>query len=585
MEQQLQQALDATSRTSSHTSPEDPVASNVADTRPQNDNSSESLDFMECTSSSESPSECVQESERLKLPPLQEIVPVVDEFFSNYNTIMPLFDQPTFMRMLSNWYVPSSPQSTAVWAAVNIAMALGYRCALKQPGNLDALVDDQKVQHHMRNVQSVVSELVTREEDLLGLQVLLGMVVLFLGTREPKPASVLIGTAVRLAHRMHLHDKESLQSFSPDIARQRTRLFWMTYTLDKDISLKSTTPSFQMDIDIDLPLPEHNPDDGAGIMCATNGSKFNYFRARVELSHISGKVYDQLYSTRSRKISPQDRQMRVMRLENMLENWRLSLPPEFQMDSALRCLDPLPVVHMSLLYHTHFMAVTMTHGVYSDNADWVKKVSLYSRSLMQDLDAAPSPCGKQNPPLPQGWAKCVELSRSCMRLFADSPKTDCSIWSNSCAHLSGLIIILANMFVWPDHQLVAADNELANQALQLFEQMLSVHKQETLHRMHAVVKELHRRAMEAVEEANALRREKQAAATVTEVRDTDLPFGTQVEEDVDFLQGMEATDIEGALTSNLTPGSMFSATWNLSNLEGLQADVGEAGMPTGLRYY
>lgn len=184
-------------------------------------------------SSSESPSEWVTEPEKPKLPPLEEIMPIIDEFFNRYNCVMPLFDPPTFMRMLSNWYVPSSGQSTAVWAAVNIAMALGYRCTLKEQGSLDALVDDQKVMYHMRNVQSVVSDLVTREEDLLGLQVLLGMVVLFLGTKDPKPASVLIGTAVRLAHRMHLHDKESLQYFSPEVSRQRARLFWITYIMDK----------------------------------------------------------------------------------------------------------------------------------------------------------------------------------------------------------------------------------------------------------------------------------------------------------------------------------------------------------------
>ncbi|KAH0421213.1 nadh oxidase [Colletotrichum camelliae] len=576
IEKQLQQALDANRQHSNLTSTQPSTAPSSTESINGGGESAESIEFVDHVSSSESPSEWVTEPEKPKLPPLEEIMPVIDEFFNRYNCVMPLFDPPTFMRMLSNWYVPSSGQSTAVWAAVNIAMALGYRCTLKEQGNLDALVDDQKVMYHMRNVQSVVSDLVTREEDLLGLQVLLGMVVLFLGTKDPKPASVLIGTAVRLAHRMHLHDKESLQYFSPEVARQRARLFWITYIMDKEISLKSKTPSFQLDVDIDLPLPERNPEDGAGIMFARNGSKFNYFRARVELSHIAGKVYDQLYSTRARKVSPQDRQLRVTRLEEMLENWRRNLPPEFQIDSALQCLDSLPIVHMSLLYHGYFTAMVMTHGIYSHDADWVRQISSYSQMTIKDLDSSPnSSCGRQNPPLPLGWAKCAELSRSCMKLFVESPKSDCSIWSNSCAHFSGLIILLANMFVFPDHPHLMTDNELANQALRLFELMLSMKSYEdyeSFHRLHEVVKELHRRALEAVEEVTRKQKEQAeaAAAAAASAMDTGLPFGAQLEDEVEFFRDAEAAALEGPFVGTFVSASPFATTsWGL---EGLQSE-------------
>ncbi|KAK2761508.1 nadh oxidase [Colletotrichum kahawae] len=579
IEKQLQQALDANRQHSNLTSTQPSTAPSSTESINGGGESAESIEFVDHVSSSESPSEWVTEPEKPKLPPLEEIMPVIDEFFNRYNCVMPLFDPPTFMRMLSNWYVPSSGQSTAVWAAVNIAMALGYRCTLKEQGNLDALVDDQKVMYHMRNVQSVVSDLVTREEDLLGLQVLLGMVVLFLGTKDPKPASVLIGTAVRLAHRMHLHDKESLQYFSPEVARQRVRLFWITYIMDKEISLKSKTPSFQLDVDIDLPLPERNPEDGAGIMFARNGSKFNYFRARVELSHIAGKVYDQLYSTRARKVSPQDRQLRVTRLEQMLENWRRNLPPEFQIDSALQCLDSLPIVHMSLLYHGYFTAMVMTHGIYSHDADWVRQISSYSQMTIKDLDSSPnSSCGRQNPPLPLGWAKCAELSRSCMKLFVESPKSDCSIWSNSCAHFSGLIILLANMFVFPDHPHLMTDNELANQALRLFELMLSMkiyEDYESFHRLHEVVKELHRRALEAVEEVTRKQKEQAeaAAAAAASAMDTGLPFGAQLEDGVEFFRDAEAAAMEGPFVGTFVSASPFATTsWGL---EGLQSEVGQ----------
>ncbi|KAK1507232.1 fungal specific transcription factor [Colletotrichum abscissum] len=599
IEEQLQRALDANIRLSSQvpSSASAPAPAPVQPT-PLTDtielpldsagDSTDSTEFINAFSCSESPSEWVVEPEKPKLPPLEEVTPVIDEFFNRYNSIMPLFDQPTFMRMLSDWYSPSSNHSSAAWAAINIALALGYRCTLKQSGNLDALVDDQKVLHHMRNVQSVVSDLVTREEDLLGIQVLVGMVVLFQGTKDPKPASVLIGTAIRLAHRLHLHDKESLQYFSPAVARQRSRVFWLAYCMDKDISLRSKTPSFQLDADIDLPLPELDPDDGAGVVAASNGSKFNFFRARVELSHIAGKVYDLLYSTRSRKVAKSEAQLRVTRLEEMLETWRRNVPAEFQLTSLLEYAEPLPTVHLSLLYHNYFVITVMVHGIYSHDADWVQRISSYGRATIQDLDGIGQGNSRQNSPLPTGWAKCVELSRDCMNLFVESPKTDCSIWSNACAHFSGLIIILSNMFVFPENPNVSADKELAQHAMQLFDMMLRLSANEDFRRLYEVVKELHRRAMATVDKVSRKREEQAAAAAVVEAMDNTLPFGMQFEEDVSFFEGAGMMDFTGAFAGGImeeSPVTADSEAGDTLEAGGFQGDLGRAAATVGHSHY
>ncbi|GKT51416.1 fusaridione A cluster transcription factor fsdR [Colletotrichum spaethianum] len=587
IELQLQHALDANVRLSSQVPTPSPFVTNIIEPSTDNGDSTDSADLSSALSCSTSPSECVVEPEKHKLPPLEEIMPVVEMFFNQYNSLMPLFDQETFMRMLSDWYSPSSPQSPAVWAAINIVIALGYRCALREPGNVESLADDQKVLHHMRNVQSVVSDLVTREEDLLGIQVLVGMVILFQGTKEPKPASVLIGTAIRLAHRMQLHDKESMRFFPPEVARQRSRLFWMAYTMDKDISLRAKTPSFQLDADIDLALPEPHPDDGTGVMAAKNGSKFSYFRARVELSHIAGKVYDLLYSTRARKVSKQESQSRVTRLEEMLENWHRNIPSEFQKEAMLQNIDALPAVHMSLLYHNYFVVTIMTHGIYSHDADWVQRISSYSRTTMRDLDGATvAACSDQNAPLPSGWAKCVELSRGCMKMFVESPKTDCSIWTNSCAHFSGLIILLANMFVYPEHEHLMTDQDLANQALHLFDMMLELLDSDAFRRLHNVIQELYRRAMATVERVARKRDEEAAAAAVAEAMNSSLPFGMQFEEDVTFFGSGDMAGFDGMFAGGATGASPVTQESETSDtIEGMQGDVSRAALSIGYSHY
>ncbi|OHF01507.1 fungal specific transcription factor domain-containing protein [Colletotrichum orchidophilum] len=595
IEEQLQRALDANIRLSSQVPApapapvplqSTPITDSIELPLDSGGDSTDSAEFINAFSCSESPSEWVVEPEKPKLPPLEEIMPVIDEFFSRYNSIMPLFDQPTFMRMLSDWYLPSSCQSSAVWAAINIALALGYRCTLKEVGNLDALVDDQKVLHHMRNVQSVVSDLVTREDDLLGIQVLVGMVVLFQGTKDPKPASVLIGTAIRLAHRMHLHDKESLQYFPAAVGRQRSRLFWMAYCMDKDISLKAKTPSFQLDADIDLPLPELDPDDGAGIMAASNGSKFNFFRARVELSHIAGKVYDLLYSTRARKVAKGEAQLRVTRLGEMVDTWRRNVPSEFQLESLLENVEPLPAVHLSLLYHNYFVITVMTHGIYSHDADWVQRISSFSRATIQALEGLGSPFSRPIGSLPTGWASCVELSRSCMKLFVESPKTDCSIWSNACAHFSGLIILLSNMFVFPEHPHLMTDKELAEQALQLFDMMLRISANDNFRKLHEVARELHRRAMATVDKVARKRDEQAAAAAVVEAMDNALPFGMQFEEDVIFFGGTDMADFEGPFAGGAMEESPVTIGSDAADsLADFRGELGRAAVTVGHSHY
>ncbi|KAK2053126.1 fungal-specific transcription factor domain-containing protein [Colletotrichum caudatum] len=602
VEEQLQHAIDANVRLASRVPAGSPVmtgtsfmAAASAETWTGGGNSTTGGNSTGGPSSScsTSPSEWVVDPEKPKLPPLEDMMPVIEEYFGRYNALMPLFDQKTFMRMLSEWYSPSSQHSPAVWAAINMVMALGYRCSLKEPGNVETLRDDQKVLYHMRNAQSAVSDLVTREEDLLGVQVLVGMVILFQGTKDPKPASVLIGTAVRLAHRMRLHDKESMSFFPAEVARQRARVFWMAYIMDKDISLRTKTPSIQLDADIDLALPEPYPEDGAGILAAKNGSKFNVFRARVELSHMAGKVYDLLYSTRARKASKQELQSRRAKLESMLETWHGDIPPEFRIESMLDNIEALPAVHMTLLYHNYFSVRITTHGIYSHNAECVQRVSAYSQTAMREAEEARRAAATTTTTegsegqagareLPSKWSECVELSRGCMKLFVKGPKTDCSIWTNSCAHFSGLIILLANMFIYPEHEDLMTDQGLAGQAVQLLDMMLELLDEESFRKLHTAVRELYRRAMATVEKV-ARRREEQAAAAAAAIAEAmsnnSLPFGPQFEEDVTFFGGGDMGGFEGMFAGDGMGGSPVTIASDAAEaVEGIQDDDCQAAL-------
>lgn len=244
----------------------------------------------------------------------------------------------------------------------------------------------------------------------------------------------------------------------------------------QDICLRSKTPSFQQDADIDLDLPEMDPKDGAGLIYTIDGAaRMNYFRMKVELAHIDGKVYDLLYSTRANKASQQERTQRVRHLEALLEQWRRKIPASLQ-------------------------TLVMVHGIYSLDPDWMQRISSYSRVVMIDCDVdGTGSCSSPRPPLPQGWTRSVETSRACMRLFSSMPQTENGSRVNACAFFSGLVVLLANMLVFPDHALLEMDRALADKGMQLFDLLLPLSEDDEFHRFHVLMIELRRRAFSAVD--------------------------------------------------------------------------------------
>jgi hypothetical protein len=178
---------------------------------------------------------------------------------------------------------------------------------------------------------------------------------------------------------------------------------------------------------VDVPRPEAEPEDGTGIVYTKDGGdKMNYFRMRVDLSHIEGKIYDMLYSSRAKKVSPQEKNLRTQRLQSALDKWKQMIPASFDVDLVAKTVTPTALVPLVMLYHSYLTSLVMLHGIYSHDADWVLRISAYSRMIGDshatgDFETEPHR-------LPPGWALCVETSRSVMQLFNAAPPLDCVIW-------------------------------------------------------------------------------------------------------------------------------------------------------------
>ncbi|UNI21291.1 hypothetical protein JDV02_007292 [Purpureocillium takamizusanense] len=420
------------------------------------------------------------------------------------------------MQLLSDFYQGGQSRTKAAWAAIQVVLSLGLRTAtpeaLQDGGGPDRF---HRANLYLKNAQSVVSDLVTRDEDLLGIQVLLGIVILFQNSSDPKPASVVIGTAMRLAHRLQLHSEVATKHFTAEENLQRSRIFWIAYTFDKDISLRIKAPSIQSDADIDVSLPSLTVSDGIGLIWSQDGtSHFNYHRLRVDLAHIEGQIYDLLCSNRASRAPAEERKRRICRLQIQLNRWYERVPPAFQIDHAATKLAPTELTIVTKMHHAYLLATVMTHGLYSHNAEWLKMINSRNQGAIEDLAQAMDSCATkaQTPPFPGGWSRCVELSRGCMELFEKSTPTECLVWQCCCPHFSGLIVLLANMLIKPAHEYISLDQHLTTKAIQLFDRLLEFNPSESIQKIRAIVGGLYDRAFEEVGRVSAEKAEADAKA-------------------------------------------------------------------------
>ncbi|KAJ9137125.1 Fungal specific transcription factor [Pleurostoma richardsiae] len=402
------------------------------------------------------------------LPPLQEVLPLIEDYFTKFNHFVPLFHQTDFMRMLQGWYSNPLQRDDATWACINVAMALSlHQCPYHRPFDRD-----EWIQRCTANAQSVMNNLVTRDRDLKGVQVLLGLVMLFLSSVQPRPACVLIATAVKLAHRLRLHTRRGRERLDPQEATQRDRVFWIAYVLDKDISMRAVEPYVQRDDDIDTDLPAAaDPDDRTGFVLSGDGETwFNIFWHRIHIARIQGKVYDMTYSVRGERVPEREKLANAARLDHMIQDWRRGIPEEFQPEKNMDTIGNLVGMrHFISLYFTYYQCVFMAHRVHSRDADWLKRLTDYSQRFAIGHDHRQNRGeARGGSPLPPRWLEFVETARACMKTFrsvyAVGNRDSALLWSMTCPYLSSIVILVAHKLTIAEHVVseedLAADEEL-----------------------------------------------------------------------------------------------------------------------------
>lgn len=111
------------------------------------------------------------------LPPKDEALSLFRDFFDNFNCLLPLFHEPTFMHLVERQYSRDPYEGSGWWASINVVLAISHR--LRVMSHLVPQDEDKKAWLYLKNAMGVLTELTMRNTDLLSVQALLGMVSIF----------------------------------------------------------------------------------------------------------------------------------------------------------------------------------------------------------------------------------------------------------------------------------------------------------------------------------------------------------------------------------------------------------------------
>ncbi|TVY85216.1 Fusaridione A cluster transcription factor fsdR [Lachnellula suecica] len=384
------------------------------------------------------------------LPPKDKALNLIRKSFQGFHAAYPIFDEANFMYTFES--LTPNVNDPGWWASLNVVLALTHRFQLGRTTNQDK-EEDREAWGYFQNALAVSNQLITMPPTLASVQALLGMSLVLQGTPNQGPVSLLTSSAIKLAQRMGLHRQCHDLSISAAEHEEQKRVFWIAYSLDKDISLQTGQPPTQDDDDMDVELPFETCNSVVG----PNGSNDMYFfNYRVRLAIIQGQIYKRLCSVRATKQPVMERVIAAKELESMLQAWRASVPFEFQRDyngPTLHRPASDRSRHPVILQLAYFSSLATIYGSLP-TLPWYRELQGLEEPVELSLMSAPITYASE--------------ARKVIRLLDVTPRRNYAcIWAVLHIFVSATTILLT-------HTLTNPTNPLAQSDLKLIEPLLGL---------------------------------------------------------------------------------------------------------------
>ncbi|UKZ74457.1 hypothetical protein TrVFT333_002126 [Trichoderma virens FT-333] len=267
--------------------------------------------------------------------------------------IFPVLSKCLFVKTLDLAYRShDSPPVAAARACVYSFLAMASILHFE-----DATAATMSCESYLAAAKSLVPQ-VAQEMTGDGLQALitLAIVYYFVGDLQSMGLFLSIATRFIFALNAHAHPQDAarpyIYSSSPslnppsspppsapydksDPIHHLRDLFWTCYSLDKDLCIRTGQPSCLSDIHCDLTLPPdysemQNRHIQSHIIPNLGNLTVPMYPWELLLSQLKSRAYDALYSPMAHRKSQCELLESIRVLDESLEQWRLSLPPDFR---------------------------------------------------------------------------------------------------------------------------------------------------------------------------------------------------------------------------------------------------------------
>ncbi|PWY83666.1 Zn(II)2Cys6 transcription factor [Aspergillus sclerotioniger CBS 115572] len=276
------------------------------------------------------------------------------------------------------------------------------------------------------------------------------------------------------------------------------RIFWLCYTIEKDVSLRTGQPQAFSDDNCDLTIP---PNYGVNLFtCPLDYQHVPpgempedpVYPVDIRLSIIKSRAYSALYSFKGLKKTDAEILKEIRELDDELEKWRLSVPLQWRptLSFSQETPDPNANMHSVILRLNYHLCMTIIHQASGRCRSWSKEQG----GIMHGVNSS--------------LALSVEASRSTLLYLQASEHVliDGIFWTLIFYPMSALLTIFCNILQNPSDPQATKDLGLLKIAMSMMERVFlrqpsSVNEIVHIKMVADFVAELYRLASCAIEKA------------------------------------------------------------------------------------
>ncbi|KAI9839000.1 MAG: hypothetical protein M1819_004208 [Sarea resinae] len=318
------------------------------------------------------------------LPDKELIKAYADDYFSSITyAVFPIIDITLFYNIIEAVYDMAGPdphQFHSAGATACIHSFLAFASKFQSSDRILPAVDEARC---METAMRLLPELFLEDVTIEGLEAVLMLCGCQSASGHIQCLDMLISTASRMlfmlgGHRCARHQSSGPSPDGADSSSHLRILFWICYTVDKDLCLRTGRPPSMTDDECDLTFPSTyrdqpfpdtvQPGHSPGIQ-----PQF-FFPTDLRLAIIKSKAYNTLYSSHAMG-KPDAELLRTIReLDEELDDWKLTLPPTYRPERSHVTQIPTHVALSTrwvLLHLEYYHCVNIIHRASTRCLAWI----------------------------------------------------------------------------------------------------------------------------------------------------------------------------------------------------------------------